>query len=156
MARKIPAEAKSYWTYVDASSSVLFRVQRFDRADGSKEFNPFRNDPDGWRIKGLRDNRPLYHLDELADAEAVVVLEGEKCADLIRALKLTTTTSANGAKSADKTDWSPLAGKIAYIVPDNDEPGKKYAQDVASILLGLTPKPTVKIVQLPLKNKRRR
>jgi hypothetical protein len=59
------------------------------------------------------------------------------------------TTSPHGAKSADKADWSPLAGKEVIILPDNDTAGEQYAQDVADILLSLAPASTVKITNLP-------
>ena len=36
-----------------------------------------------------------------------------------------------------KADWSPLAGRRVLIWPDADEPGAKYAGDVARILHGL-------------------
>ena len=55
----------------------------------------------------------------------------------------------NGALSPDKTDWTPLAGKNVVILPDHDEPGRKYADAVAAILVKLSPLPVVKIVELP-------
>ena len=86
MARKIPAAAGNYWNYHDAGGSLLFRVQRFDLGDGSKEFKPFRRDPDGWRMKDPVGKLPLYHLDDLVAATTVWVCdEGEKCCDLARA-----------------------------------------------------------------------
>ena len=35
------------------------------------------------------------------------------------------------------------------ILPDNDDPGGKYADTVAAILAKLTPAPLVKVVDLP-------
>ena len=40
-------------------------------------------------------------------------------------------TSPNGAKSANKADWSPLAGRAAIIWPDADEAGRGYAVPTA-------------------------
>ncbi len=75
--------------------------------------------------------------------------EGEKAADAARSIGLVATTSAHGSASPEQTDWSDLAGKEVVLLPDNDPPGRKYADEVASILAKLTPAPQVKIVELP-------
>ena len=98
---------------------------------------------------GIPEPRPLYRLPDLANAEKIFITEGEKAADAAFEVGLVATTSAHGSKSADKTDWSPLAGKQCVILPDNDEPGSKYADAVASFLTNLTPPTAVKIVDLP-------
>jgi hypothetical protein len=54
-----------------------------------------------------------------------------------------------GSQAADKTDWRPLAGKEVWVLPDNDAPGRKYADAVAATLARLTPAPVVKLVELP-------
>jgi hypothetical protein len=76
------------------------------------------------------------------------VTEGEKCADLVRPLGLTATTSAQGAQSARKSDWGPLKGKEVVILPDNDEPGEKYAADVARLAYAAGAR-SVKVLRLP-------
>ena len=78
-----------------------------------------------------------------------IIVEGEKAADAARSIGLTATTSAHGSDSPHKSDWSPLAGKDCVILPDNDEPGDKYANVVVAILATLTPPVSVKVVQLP-------
>lgn len=149
MARKLDAIADCRWTY-----NASFVVVRFNLKDGSKEFKPFRQDSDGWRMKDPVGKLPLYHVPEVAAAPIVWVLEGEKCADLAcDRLGLTATTSSHGSKSAPKTDWEPLAGKMVYLIPDNDQAGEKYVETVARILAGLDPKSTVKVVRLPLRDK---
>ena len=77
------------------------------------------------------------------------VTEGEKAADAIRELGLVATTSAGGSSAAAKTDWSPLAGKTVVVCPDNDEPGEKYGNQVASILVELNPPAPVKLLRFP-------
>jgi putative DNA primase/helicase len=147
MAQKLSATIADSWEY-----NREFHVVRFNKPDGSKEFKPFRREPGGWRIKDPTGKLPLYHLPELAAADVVWVLEGEKCADLARGLGLVATTSAHGSGAADKSDWSALAGKAVHIIPDNDLAGEKYANRVGSLLAKLDPKPVVKIVRLPLTN----
>ncbi|MPZ09238.1 MAG: DUF927 domain-containing protein [Kiloniellaceae bacterium] len=65
----------------------------------------------------------------------MLVVEGEKAADAAAALFPTyvSTTSPNGAKAADKADWSPLAGRTVVIWPDNDHEGQAYAKTVARL-----------------------
>jgi hypothetical protein len=146
-AGKEGATVKARWKYNDA-----FHVVRFDKG-ADKTFCPFRRDSDGWRMKDPVGKLPLYHLAELAAAPIIWVLEGEKCADLVRdRLGLVATTSSHGSKAADKTDWSPLAGKAVYLIPDNDEAGEKYVATAAGLLGGLSPKPTVKVVKIPVAN----
>ncbi|WP_042570406.1 phage/plasmid primase, P4 family, partial [Ralstonia solanacearum] len=46
------------------------------------------------------------------------------------------TTAMHGANApVDKTDWSPLAGKIVLIWPDRDKPGWEYAANAAQAML---------------------
>src|SRR4029453_5416378 len=59
------------------------------------------------------------------------------------------TTSSHGSESAHKTDWAPMAGRLAVILPDKDKRGDGYAQSVAALLLQLSPPATVKIGELP-------
>lgn len=132
------------WPYRDPAGKLLFIVCRFDLVDGGKSILPltFCQHPDGrreWRWKGLPTPRPLYGLDRLAarPSAPVLVVEGEKTADAAAALfpDYVTITSPNGAKSADKADWSPLAGRVVTIWPDHDEEGRAYAADVARLAL---------------------
>ena len=57
-------------------------------------------------------------------------------ADALAKLGLLATTSG-GADSSKRADWQPLAGRAALIWRDNDEAGKRYAEEVATILTGL-------------------
>jgi putative DNA primase/helicase len=81
--------------------------------------------------------RPLYRLPELiADpAAAVIVTEGEKKADAVPTLfpGHVGTTSIGGCNAAKFSDWAPLAGRSVIIWPDHDEPGRRYADDVAAL-----------------------
>ena len=96
---------------------------------------------------------PLYRRDEIADAQRVFLVEGEKCADIVARLKLAGTTSAHGATAAKKTDWAPLAGKELIIMPDHDEAGENYRDDVVAELGKLVTIPIIKVLDLGLKGK---
>ena len=132
------------WTYSDAEGHLLGYVCRFDGADG-KEFRPltlWRSKADGavtWRWTSWATPRPLYGLQGLAERPSapVVVTEGEKACDaaarLLRAFAA--VTNPNGAKSADKADWSPLRGRTVTIWPDADAAGLAFAKAAAKAIL---------------------
>jgi hypothetical protein len=144
--------------YPDQEGEEVFRVYRidlpeFDEATGKqkKQFLPVYPDPirNGWHIGDpSKDGLPLYHLDKLAAAEIVYVLEGEECADVVERLGVTTTTSSHGSSGAAKSDWSPLRGKTVYLVPDNDGAGEGYINDVGAILKGLGVQ--ARVIRLPV------
>ncbi len=138
----------AFWTYHDVHGEPVGVVVRWDKSNG-KDIRPVARHADGWRIKAMPEPRLLYGLPDLATADRVLVVEGEKAADAARSIGFTATTSSGGSQAATKTDWRPLAGKEVWILPDNDRPGRKYAEAVADILSNLTPAPTVRIVELP-------
>jgi hypothetical protein len=148
MARAANGSVASIWTYEDTEGRHVLSVVRIETAKG-KTFRPVYESEGVCYIGDPPGDLPLYRLPELRDAERVYVAEGEKAADAARSLGLVATTSAHGSQSAHKSDWSPLAGKDVVILPDNDDPGRKYAEEVASILAKLQPSPTVRTVALP-------
>ena len=88
---------------------------------------------------GVPAPRPLYNLPRLlASANApVIITEGEKKADVVPTLfpGYVGTTSMGGAHAAEKSDWVSLAGRDTVVWPDNDEPGRQYAEDVAELVM---------------------
>jgi hypothetical protein len=136
------------WIYQDAAGHAVGQTIRWDRPHG-KEIRPISRTTQGWQIRAMASPRPLFGLPTLADAVSVVVVEGEACAEAVDRLGLTATTSAGGAAAAKFTDWSPLAKKTVWILPDNDNPGRKYAHEVAGILESSAKASEVKIVALP-------
>lgn len=119
--------------YRDAAGELVAIVARWDR-DGGKEIRPVTRTAGGWRIGAADEPRLLYRLPELvASSGLIYVAEGEGCAEALAASGLTATTSSGGSQAAGKSDWSPLRGRDVVIVPDHDEPGRKYADDVARL-----------------------
>jgi hypothetical protein len=137
------------WSYADAAGAEVMRVARFNLPDGAKEFRPVHRASNTWKIGDPAGPLPLYRLPELPEAGPVFVTEGEKAADAARSVGLPATTSAHGSSSAGGTNWIPLGGREVVILPDHDEPGLKYARDVATLLAKLEPPARVKIVELP-------
>lgn len=146
---KSSATLAGVWTYVYRGGAEAMRVARFDLPDG-KQYRPIHPYKGGWRIGDPDGKLPLYQLLDLGQPDEVVyVCEGEKAADAAHAIGLTATTSAHGSASADKSDWTPLAGRYVVILADNDEAGQKYARDVVRLLLKLNQTTRVKVVNLP-------
>jgi putative DNA primase/helicase len=133
------------WTYRDRQGAVLFHVIRFDPPGERKQVLPLSlwRDAAGlrWRWRAVPRPRPLYALDKLAARpdSPIVIAEGEKAADAAAQLfpNSVCVTSPGGSQSAKQVDWLPLSGRRILIWPDADEPGTKYADDVAPILAGL-------------------
>lgn len=104
--------------------------------------------------------RVPYHLPEMLrtikDDGVIFVVEGEKDADRLRAFLdphrkkqgFTATTNPGGAgKWRDEyNQWFKGAGKV-YIIPDNDQPGRDHAQQVAQALSTVVD--LVKVIELP-------
>ncbi len=126
------------YNYTDAKGDIQLVVYRheFSDADGKRK-KSFRI----WnavtrKAEAPRSNRPLYNLHGIADADRVVLTEGEKAANALIAAAIPATSALCGANApADKTDWSPLAGKHLLIWPDNDAPGLFFAQAAAKAAL---------------------
>ncbi|GAB2621345.1 AAA family ATPase [Novilysobacter erysipheiresistens] len=128
------------YPYRDASGKVWGWRARYESKTGGKQIKPFHHDGNEWVLKERkppRAGKPLYLLPEvLAAADPVFIVEGEKCADTLAAIDIAATTSG-AASSAGKADWTPLAGRRCIVWPDNDDPGEKYAADVAAKLTAL-------------------
>ena len=122
------------WDYLDASGKLIACVYRYDTPKG-KEFRPLDVIA---RKRKAPEPRPLYNQPGIVEASCVVLVEGEKCADALIVQQICATTAMNGANApVDKTDWSPLQGKQVVVWPDNDAPGRTYADRIAEHLARL-------------------
>ncbi len=125
------------YAYRDETGRLLYVVERLE----PKRFRQYRPDGAGGRIHHLGDvRRVLYRLPELlaADlAEPVLIPEGEKDVDLLRSRGFVATCNAGGAgKWRDEyARW--FRRRHVVILPDNDQPGRRHANEVARSLLGV-------------------
>jgi hypothetical protein len=142
------------WTYTNAAGDPVGLVVRWNTPTG-KDVRPVSRkvggaNGSGWIIGGMPTPRPLYALPDLLatkPGDRVYVTEGEKAADAARAVGLTATTSPHGSKSAKGSDWSPVAEREVVILPDHDDAGERYADDVARLATAAGAK-SVRVVRL--------
>ncbi len=127
--------------YTDEKGEPLYwRIRAKHPDTGEKWIRPMHVNGRGFEIGEPKcpDGKPLYGLHRIvSNPDAVIwITEGEQKADALNKLGLVATTTG-GATSAGTADWRPLRGRACTIWPDNDKPGKAYAGEVASILLGM-------------------
>lgn len=125
-----PIEAT--YNYRDEAGAVRYQVVRYK----SKAFVQRQPTPAGgwaWNMDGVQ--RIPYRLPELLaapKADVVIICEGEKDVDRVRAEGFVATCNAGGAgKWADELS-THLAGRKVVIIPDNDAPGRRHAEAVAA------------------------
>ena len=151
----LPSEkhiAETY-AYVDEGGKYLFEVVRFEPPGEEKTFRQGRRDGNGkwkWGTKGIR--RVLYKLPEIKSEEDLFYVEGEKDVEGIFSLGLCATTNPGGAGKLAKLQaehriLNPLKGKSVFILPDNDEAGRKHAEQAAELLYKIAKE--ARIVPLP-------
>lgn len=154
------------YTYVDKLGKELFRVERWeasvDRSDPRwyKTFKQAGFDPArkewSYGVQGI--TMVPYRLDELAAADTVILVEGEKDVEYLRELGYVATTTPGGAAQWKDEYAKYFAGKDVIVIPDIDErkrgaipfPGQAYA--VAACRAILPEAWSVKILELDTKD----
>lgn len=141
-----PTRIVAQYPYTDESGKLLYQAIRQE----PKTFRQRRPTLDGGWIYNLEGTRRvLYRLPELLKADTartVFVVEGEKDVDRLRSIGFVATTNAMGAGKwlPDYNVW--LKGRPVVILPDNDDPGRRHAEAVATHLLPVAA--SVKVIQL--------
>jgi hypothetical protein len=136
--RALPGRIVAEYRYERTPGDVAMIVCRCE-TDKGKTYRPAHPAAGGWILGAPPKPWPLYHPREIVEADTIVVVEGEKCADALAAFGIVATTTPFGAGKAAYADLSPLAGKNCILWPDHDEPGHAHMRDVASRLAQLKP-----------------
>ncbi|HUY88704.1 MAG TPA: DUF3987 domain-containing protein [Pirellulales bacterium] len=141
-ARRIVAQ----YDYRDGAGELLFQAVRYEPKD-FRQRQPKAGGGWNWSVKGLRVIP--YRLPELLaePARIVVVPEGEKDVDNLANIGVLATCNAGGAGKWTAEHAEFLRGRQVIVLPDNDEPGRRHAQQVATTLHGIAA--AVRIVDLP-------
>lgn len=117
------------YTYQDAYGKTIAEVERFEWEDEGVKKKTFRPWDVATRSYRAPETRPLYNLPNIISAPEIIVVEGEKSADALIGQNIDATTAMGGAAAPlEKTDWTPLKGRKVVIWPDNDAPGRAYAE----------------------------
>ena len=155
--------------YRDESGVLLFQSLRFDpKGFGQRRPNPNfdASQPPSvenpqW-INNLNDTRRvLYKLDSLVAAwrekpgKVVIVVEGEKDADLLTAAGFLATTCPGGVGMGWRPEYSEsLRGRHVIVIPDEDpvneagySPGVRHAAKICAALVGVAT--SVRLMRLP-------
>lgn len=131
------------YVYTDMSGEPLHRTNRTE----PKDFYQQSYENGKW-VSGLKGIEPvLYRLPEIAKADEVLIVEGEKDADNLAKLEFTATTCPMGAKKWRDSYNQYLKGKKVVLIPDNDNEGKEHMVQVGASLNGKTA--NLKMVELP-------
>ncbi|MGO9475688.1 MAG: AAA family ATPase [Rhodomicrobium sp.] len=128
-------QPSAWWPYSGGTKGIFAVVARYDGPNG-KEVLPWMPEGQRWIAKRAPNPWPLFRLPELlADTNArVLFVEGEKtvCAAERLFPDWVVTTTSGGCKAHAGTDYAALRGRAVTIWPDNDNPGREYAQAIAS------------------------
>jgi putative DNA primase/helicase len=140
------------YVYEKRAGVPHFRVQRRQSpVSGRKTFRQHRADGNGgWLSNMSGAELVLYHQPQISQADPkdlVFVVEGEACVESVEKIGLLATTNVGGAGKWRDSYNDALRGRHAVILPDNDEAGRKHAEQVARALTGVAAR--VCVVELP-------
>lgn len=121
------------YSYTDEKGALLAQKTRWEKTVDGKRVKTFTwGHQEGNRWKPGRNGMAVpYRLPELVRAETVFLCEGEKDVDnlSIRGLAATCTPDGAGTGSKWRNTYTPyFTGKTVYILQDNDQIGKDFAQ----------------------------
>jgi len=136
------------YDYHDEHRTLLYQVVRLHSPKDFKQRRPDGNGGWHWNLDGVR--RVPYRLPELIAAdrsETVFVVEGEKDVDRLTKLALVATTNPGGAGKWQREYNQYFKGRKVVIIPDNDDAGRRHAQQVTQSLCEVAEQ--VRILQLP-------
>lgn len=138
MARQLRGAVEGTYPYQDLDGIARFAIARIRTGEG-KTYRPFHFREARWYVGDPDGPLPLYRLPEVVSADRILVVEGEKCADVAKKFGIFATTSAHGAGSATNTDWAPAAAKEITAWPDANAAGRDYIQDVVDLVRAANP-----------------
>lgn len=142
-------KTKSYeYIYNNDKDSPVRKVVRAEFDDGSKTFYQMKKVGDDW-VPGGGDEEiaPYKYSIWSGNTNPVVIVEGEKKCELAREKGIEATCVPGGSKNWKGNYSKFFNGRDVIIVPDNDAPGRSFANDVFSDLQSKAW--SIKIVELP-------
>lgn len=141
-ARLYGREPDQTWRYANIDGATAFYVLRFTTSDGDGADDvrtlSWRSGI-GWLFATWSERRPLYHIDVVAAREkALVLICGDErdadAAEEIFGAAVIATCCNGGWREAEKSDWTPLAGRKVLIWSQAVGDDQAVAQIVGAIL----------------------
>ncbi len=134
---------KTYYDYTDEKGKLRYQVERIPKVGGGKDFYQRRPDgAGGWIYKKAMDGveRVPYRLPEVIEADTasqpIIIVEGEKCADMVAGLGFAVTTNSGGAgKWLPELDQYFTEDTPIYLIGDADAAGVDHMRKVGRALL---------------------
>ena len=121
--------------YLYAGGSL--KKVKYRKPDGSKYCVWYSRQGGGW-VKGRKGISPGLYQSHEDLPEIVFLVEGEKDVETLKLAGYPAVSLPDGSNSKWEDSYNAVfAGKRVLILPDNDEPGKKYAQMCAGKLYGI-------------------
>ena len=139
------------YNYTDKKGSLIYQVVRWKTNDGKgKSFTQRRPDPENpekWinDLKGI--DLVLYRRPDWLNHKWVCVVGGEKDADNLLKISVPATTNSGGEGHWQESYVEEFRDKKVVILPDNDKPGLKHAEQVYRSLKDVVKE--IKIIALP-------
>jgi len=138
------------YDYPDLQGNLQFQVCRYE----PKNFKQRRPDGNGkWIYKDIFNKSKggvdpiLYNLPEVHKAQEVLLVEGEKDVETLKALGFVATTCPMGARKWKDSYHETLRGKDIVLVPDNDNEGREHMTLVGAAIKDVVA--TLKWLELP-------
>lgn len=136
-AKNIERKEVCTYDYCDENGKLLYQKVRFE----PKTFRQRCKNSDGewvWAIDGVR--RVLYRLQEVISSQDLFIVEGEKDANSLASIGFTATTNTEGSSQWLDSYSEFLKGKNVVVIPDNDDPGRRHADEIIRSIAGKAPK----------------
>lgn len=127
----------AFYEYMSTDKEYHLKVTRQEKPSGEKRFfQEHKNEQGRWVPGGA--TKPLfpYLFHEWCEPsiEVIFFVEGEKCVEFLKSNGIAATTVACGSSKWNSEYSRFFKNRRVIILPDNDEPGKRFANSVHSTL----------------------
>jgi hypothetical protein len=138
------------YDYPDPNPAQHYQVLRYADPKGFSQQRANPEKPGAWiaNMEGVQTR--LYRRPELLAADPNVIVldvEGERDVDNLRLLDYVAVCNPGGAGKWRDSYSEDLRGRDVVIFPDNDDPGRQHAEQVARSLYGKAR--SIRVVALP-------
>lgn len=135
------------FNYYDRNGKLLYYRIRVEPGKNGRKKDFYPVNPANGKLE--RPCAPvLYNLQDVVKAELVFICEGERKANVLKRWEYVGTCFDGGASSPINPEMvGILSNKVIIILPDNDEAGEKYKNNIIDAMWGKAEQ--IKVVSLP-------